>query len=114
MRAFDAQLHGPEWPWRMRGARFGRFGEQLELRDVSSAVAMRGAEAIRAGVAAADNAQALASGEDLVWNLIALTDFVGLRQKLHREVNALELAARYFEVAGLFGAAGQENGVEIL
>jgi hypothetical protein len=36
-----------------------------------------------------------------------------LRQKLHGEVNALQLAAGNAQVARMFGAAGQQHGVEL-
>ena len=43
---------------------------------------------------------------------IALAAAVLLGQELHGEVNALELAAGDFQVAGLLGAAAEQDGVE--
>ena len=77
-------------------------------------LAMAGAQAIGAGVAAADDHHALARGQNLTGNLVAGDALVLLRQKLHGEVNAFELAAGDFQVAGSFGAAGQQNRVEFL
>jgi hypothetical protein len=37
-----------------------------------------------------------------------------LRQELHREMDAVEVAAGHRQVARLLGAAGQQHGVEVL
>ena len=76
-------------------------------------VTVRRAKAVGAGVAAADDDDVFAGGEDLIRNAIAFADLVRLRQEIHGEVDALEFAARDLEIARLFGAAGQQNGVEI-
>jgi hypothetical protein len=54
----------------------------------------------------------LPSAHDLALELVAGHDLVLLRQELHREVHAVELAARHRQVAALLGAAGQQHGVE--
>ena len=72
------------------------------------------ADAVRSGVAAADDDDMLAGGHDLVRHGIAGDDLVLLRQELHREVHAGEVAARHVEVARRFGAAGQHDRVELV
>ena len=71
-------------------------GEDLELRDRAGAVAVRGAEAVGAGVAAADDDHVLAAGVDrhVVDGEVALLGLVRPGQVLHRLVDAAELAAR--------------------
>ena len=113
MRAFDAQLHRPQRPRRGGRAVLGRLGQELELRDASGSLAVGRAEAIGAGIAAADDDDVLAGGKDLVGDAIAFADLVLLRQELHREVDAFQLAAGDVEIARLLGAAGQQDGVEL-
>ncbi len=60
MRAFDAQLHRPQRPRRERRALVGRLRHDLELMDGERLLAMAGAQAIRARVAASDDDDALA------------------------------------------------------
>jgi hypothetical protein len=62
-------------------------------------VAVAGAHAVAAGVAAADDDHVLAVGAQLALELVAGVDLVLLRQELHREVHAVELAARHRQVA---------------
>ena len=77
-------------------------------------MAVAGAEAVRAGIAAADDDDAFSGGANLIRDRVARDDFILLRQELHREVNALELAAGDVQVARGFRAAGQHQGVEFL
>jgi hypothetical protein len=81
--------------------------------DRQRAMAVRCAEAVRAGVAAAQDDDAFPGREDLVRDGVARDDLVLLRQELHREVDAGELAARDGEVARLRGAARQHDRVEL-
>ena len=50
-----------------------------------------------------------------IWplDLVAGVDLVLLRQELHREVDAVEIAARHRQVARALGAAGEHDGVEL-
>src|ERR1035438_3176427 len=116
VRGFDAQLHGPERPRGGRRAIVGRFGQQLELGDTGRALAMTRPQAIGAGVAAADDDHALAGGQDGLGfrHRVAFVAAVLLRQKLHGEVNAPQVAAGHVEVARMFGAAGEQDGIELL
>ena len=92
----------------------GWHGHDLELRHALGAVAVAGAHAVAAGVAAADDDDVLALGVDGVLQLVAGVGAVLLRQQLHGEVHAVQLAPRYRQVARLLGAAGQQHGVEVL
>ena len=65
MRALGAQLHRPERPGSQRRALVRRLGHDLELVHGERLLAVAGAEAIGAGIAAADDDDALAGGENL-------------------------------------------------
>ena len=67
-----------------------RHRHDLELGDLERALADRGADAVRAGVAAADDHDLLAGGEDRLVRADRLAGHapVLLRQEVHREVNA--------------------------
>src|SRR5579862_4061716 len=73
------------------------------------------AEAVGAGVAAAEDHHALAlrADEDIVRNLVALVALVLQRQEFHREVDALKFAAGNRKVAR-FGRAHRERDRVIL
>src|SRR5262245_11256917 len=73
---------------------------------------MAGAEAVSAGVAAADDHDAFACRRDLVGDCVAFAALVGLREELHREMDSGQLASGDVQVARLFGAAGKEYRVE--
>ena len=97
MRAFGAELQGPERPGRGSGALVGRLGHDFDLVDAFGALAMAGAEAVCAGVAAADDENALAGGEDGAGGLhrfkncflgVAFVAAILLGQELHGEVDA--------------------------
>ena len=78
------------------------------------ALAVGGAEAVGAGVAAADDDDVLARGGDelLVGDLVALAATVLQRQVLHREMDARQLAARHRQVARQRRAASEDDRVE--
>ena len=116
VRAFGAELQRPERPGGGGGAAVGRLGHDFPLMDDGSALAMGGAEAVGAGVSAADDEDALAVGGDgagLV-DAVALVAAVLLGQELHGEVDAVEVAAGDGEVAGLLGTAAEEDGVVVV
>ena len=79
-------------------------------------MAKRGADAVRAGIAAANDDDVLALGED--WfgggRLFAADAAVLLRQEVHGEMDALEFTAGHRQVARLFRAAGQHHRVMVL
>ena len=75
---------------------------------------MGGADAVGAGVAAADDEDVLAAGGDAVGggDVDAGEDAVLLGEELEGEVDAAEVAAGDAEVAGGGGAGGEDDGVE--
>ena len=94
----------------------GGLGMISNLVDALRALAMAGAQAVGAGVAAADDENALAFREDRDRGIdrIALAAAILLRQKLHREMNALQLAAGNRQVARMLGAAAKQNRVVLV
>ena len=92
----------------------GGHGEDLELVDRPGALPNGRADAVAAGVAAADD------GDDLVLGREGLAARHGvpgvqavlLGEEFHGEVDALQLAAGHHEVARLAGPHGQADGVE--
>ena len=62
---------------------------------------MRVRDTVGARVAAADHDHVLAVGTKLALDLVTRVDLVLLRQELHREVDAAELAAGHRKVARL-------------
>ena len=64
-------------------------------------LAVSGSQAIRAGVAAADDHYALSRRQNLARNDVTLAHAILLRQVIHREMNALEIASGDGEIARL-------------
>src|SRR3569623_565526 len=77
-------------------------------------MAVRGADAVGAGIAAADHDYMLAGCHDLLFQLVAGIDLVLLRQKFHRKMHALQFAPRHRQIARLLGAACDDDDIEIL
>src|ERR1700745_4228226 len=73
------------------------------------------AEAVGSGVAASDDDHAFASGENVSDGVerVSVAALVLLREEFHRVVNSLQIASGNFQVAGMLGAAGQHDGVEV-
>ena len=76
-------------------------------------MAVAGAHAITAGVAAANHDDMLARGKELALELVARVDLVLLGQELHGEMDAIQLAAGHGQVARLLGSAGEHHSVKI-
>ncbi|MPM55228.1 hypothetical protein SDC9_102021 [bioreactor metagenome] len=108
-----AQLVGPVRPHQRLVLLLGRHGHQLELSDADCAVAVRCTHTVRARVAAANHDDVLAVGADLALELVARVDLVLLRQELHREMDAVKIAARHWQITRLLGTAGQQHGIEL-
>ena len=91
----------------------GRRRHDFELGDGFRALPERSADAVRAGVAAADHDDMLAVGEDVLGAAERLGGdaAVLLRQEIHREMDAVEVAAGNRQIAAGFGAAGQRHRV---
>ena len=76
-------------------------------------MAIRSADAIGTGIAAADDDHVLVGRHQLALELVARVDLVLLRQEIHREMHALELAPRHRQIARLLGAAGHDHRIEV-
>ena len=98
-----------------RRPRLGRARQQLELVDRPGSLPMHRAQAVGAGIAAADDDHALAgSGDELILgDLVPFATAVLLGQEVDGEVNARQVAARHLKIAGRPGAAAQHNRVEL-
>ena len=100
------------------GALGGRLVEQLKVDDIRAAVPQRGADAVRAGVAAADHDHVLVLGGEVLAVLeIGIEQTLGVaREEIHREMNTLEvttgIAAGRVKRFGRTG--GHQHGIEIL
>ena len=106
----------PGGPGGLGGAVVGRAREELPLLHAEGAVAVHGAEAVGAGIATAEDDDALAGGGDdlALGEVVAGEELVLRGEEVHREVDAVEVAAGDGEVAGVGGAAGQADGVELV
>lgn len=107
---------GPVRPWIAGSAGLAGLRHNLDLHNRARLLAVAGAYAVRTGVAAANDEDGLASGQDAVGFLhgVATVDVVLLLEELESEVYALELTALNLEVAGLTCADGNNDGVEVL
>ena len=73
-----------------------------------------GAHAVAAGITAANHNHALAVGTQLRAEQVARIHLVLLGQKLHRKMHPVQVAARHCQIAGLFGAAGEQHRIKVL
>ena len=100
----------------MFGGPLGRRAiEQLEVDHALAAVAERRADAVGAGVAAADDDHVVALGREVMAVVeVVVEQALGVaRQEIHREVDALQVAAGAAagRVERLGRAGGQQHGV---
>ena len=95
--------------------RLRRLRHDFELRDGDSALAERGADAVRPSVATADHDYLLASREDRldVAKWLAGDAAVLLRQEVHGEMDTFKLAAGDCEVTRMLGAAGEQHRIVV-
>src|ERR1700722_8420475 len=106
-------LQRPVRPGQALVLMLGRRRHDFELRHRERALPERGADEVRTGVTAADHNHMLIPGENLghaAQRLIA-DAAVLLRQEVHREVDAGEIAAGDRQVARGFRATGQRQCV---
>ena len=93
----------------------GRAREDFHLHQALAAVAHGRADAVGAGVAAADDHDILAFGGDEVAVLVAVQEAAGVvGQEIHGEMDALEVAALDGQVARLGRAGAEHDRVELL
>ena len=97
----DAEDVRPLRPGVVRDAGVRGAGDDLELVDAEAALAVDGPQAVGAGVAAADDDHALALRRDEVGvgDRVAGDPLVLEREEVHREVDAVEVAAGDRQVA---------------
>ena len=99
----------PFGPGIVLGAIQRRLRQNFNLHQALAALAQRRAHAVRAGVAAADDDDVPAFGGDVIPVLVPIQQGAGVgRQKIHREMNALEVPAFDGQIARL-GRAGRKN-----
>ena len=107
-----AQDQRPQRP-RVVGQPVARgLGHDLELVHRGRALAVGRAEAVRPGVAATDDDDALALGVDGRRAQRALLDQVGGLQVLQGQVDPVEVASGHRQVTRQGGAAGEDDRVE--
>ena len=103
-------------PRRVAGARLGRALEQLEVEHVLRALAVAGADAVRAGVAAAQHEHVPARRQDRArcpdTASPATRRFCCSRKGIAKWI-AVELAPGNRQIARLLGAAREQHGVEL-
>ena len=82
---------------------------------MGGALADRGSDTVRAGIAAANHYNMFALCRDAIVRVDrqAGNEPVVLGEEFHREMHAGQVPSRDLEVAGRFGAAGQEDGVKM-
>src|SRR5690606_30878645 len=113
------QLHRPVRPGQRLVFLLGRLGHDLDLGDALGALPVRSADAVRAGVAAADHDHVLPGRDERAARCGALLAVAGvalvlLGQELHRQPDAGKLRARNVERPCILGPAGEHDRVEVL
>src|SRR6266550_7152109 len=113
MRGRYAKHLRPLRPRVLRGAAVGRTRQHFELTHGRSALPQRRAQAVGAGVAAADDHDLLSFSRDAVARreLVSFAAAVLRRQEVHREMDPFEVASGYTEVSWRGRAAGQDDRV---
>ena len=116
LRRRCTKLQRPVRPGQQLVLLLRRDRHDFELGHGQRALPDRGADAVGAGVAAADDDDMLRAGEDRLVALhrLAADAAILLRQEFHREMDARKIAARHRQIARLLGAAGQNHRVVIV
>ena len=98
---------GPQGPGVVGGALIRRSIQQLEVHQTLASMAQGGADAVGSRVTASDHDDILVLSRDVLAILeLRIEKALGaLEQKLHGEMNTLELASCNGQVAGLGGPA---------
>ncbi len=114
VRAFDAQLQGPQGPRRRRRALRRRHRHNFQLPHRGRLLPVRRAQAIRTCVAASDDHHVFAGGQNRLGAVhrVAGHAAILLRQEIHGEVDAAQGTAFDFQLARLLRADGQHRRVE--
>ena len=113
MTGGGAQLERPVRPGQHLIFVQRRLRHDLEIRHRARALAEGGADAVRSGIAAADHHHMFTGRQDRRAHDRRFTadSPVLLRQIIHREMNALELASGHRQVAGMFRAAREHHRI---
>src|SRR5699024_2270298 len=93
-------------PWGRSSAVLRSTGADIELGNTGCTLTQGGAEAVGAGIAAADNDNFLAPGGNSGVGVVALIDAVLPGQIFHRRVDAVKLTAFDRKLAGDGRAGG--------
>ncbi|MNC21323.1 hypothetical protein D3C75_692980 [compost metagenome] len=106
---------GPFRPRVIVGPVLGSLGHNFELVNTVGAMTDRGSDTVGTGVAAADDDNVLACCGDIsAVGMVGIQQALGvLVQELHRQVDALQLAAFSGKVAAFGGAAAKHNSVKL-
>src|SRR5690606_38870230 len=110
-----AEHHRPLRPGVVSVARLGRLRHDLDLAHTRGALPVRRADAVRAGVAAAEHHHVLAPRVDAggLGDGVTRDGPVPLLEVLHGEVYAVQIAALDLEVARLHRADGDKDRVVV-
>ena len=111
-------FHRPIGPGHCLVFMFGRLGHDFQLGHAFCALPVGGADAVRAGIAAADHDHVLArrgqrSAGCSAHFIVAGIALVLLAEEFHSQPYTVELGAGNIEQTGLFRAASQHHRVEI-
>src|SRR5699024_2802988 len=99
-------------PWGRSSAVFRGAGADIELGDTGCTLTQGGAEAIGAGIAAANNDNFLALGGNSGVGVVALINAVLPGQIFHRGVDAVKVAAFDRKFARDGRAGGYDDGIK--
>ena len=119
MAGGGAQLHRPVRPGEQLVFLFGRLRHDFDLPHARRALAIAGAHAVAAGIAAADDDYMLARGGKTAARrgaslVIAGIALVLLGEEFHREAHPAHFRAGNFERSRMLRPASQHDRVEIL
>src|SRR5699024_2261615 len=111
VRGRDAIDHRVRRPRLVGRPLFAGTGHDLELGDRGGSLPDRRAQAVGAGVSAADDDDVLTGGRDLVGHRLTERCTVRLRQILHRLVDARKLTSGHGKIAAYGRADREYDGV---
>ena len=105
----------PFGPRVVRGTGRRRLGQNFQLDHALAPVADGGADAIGAGVAAADDHDVTVFGREMRGDFRAVEETLGVRaEEFHGRINSVKVAAIDREITRLGGAAAKHDSIEIL
>ena len=113
LRGGGAHFQRPVRPGQRLVLFFGRLRHDFDLGHRQGALTHRSPDAIGAGITAADHHHMLALSHNRLAGIHRLVRdaAVLLRQKIHGEMHAMQLAARHGQVTRLFRTTGQNHRI---